>query len=170
MVTKFQEWLRSRTSRAAVLSLMLALSVMLGAAPALARAQRTPLSGTEVKLFDFGTVTRAWVSGPWNHDQDITAAGTFDFGALAGTVVWVANDKIDFSTGDGRVWGKVTYTDTASGVTCTGTAEGKLTGFLLTAHIVAPCSDGSLLKGTLHDVSNDLIGLHSTFEGELLAP
>ncbi len=168
MVTFFQKWLRSRSSRAAILSIVLALLVVLGATPALARAHRTVLDGTETK--NFGPAQRVWTAGPWDFHRDATLVGTFDFGALKGTMVWVATDRFDFSTGNGRVWGKVTYTDTASGVVCAGTGQGPVTGFFLTAHIVAKCSDGSIMKGTLQDVSNDLVGLHSTFHGELLTP
>ena len=68
MVTSFQKVFRSRTSRAAVLPIVLALSVMLGATPAFARAQRTVLDGTENKSFDFSTITRTWHAGPWQFD------------------------------------------------------------------------------------------------------
>jgi hypothetical protein len=71
----------------------------------------------------------------------------------------------------------VTYTDSGSGVICSGIRRGKLTNLLLTAQIVAPCSDGSLLKGTLQDIvinfapgspaPSDVI---SEFKGELLDP
>jgi hypothetical protein len=159
-----------RVALTALLPLALVLALLASAAPALAKAQRTPLDGVEHKTFDFTTISRMWDAGPWHFDRDITTGtGDFNFGALAGTVRWVANDKIDLSTGDGRVWGTVSYT-ADSGITCVGTAEGKLTAFLLTAHIVAQCSDGSLLKGTLQDLSNDGITLSSTFHGELLSP
>jgi len=158
-----------RSARIALLPLVLVLALLPSAAPALAKEQRTPLAGVEHKHFDFGTVSQMWDGGPWHQDRDITATGDFDFGALAGSVIWVANDRLDVSTGDGRVWGKVTYT-ADSGITCAGTAQGQLTGYLLTATIVAPCSDGSLLRGTLQDVSNDLTTLTSTFHGELLGP
>jgi hypothetical protein len=71
----------------------------------------------------------------------------------------------------------VTYTDSATGITCTGIRQGQLTNFLLTAKIVARCSDGSLLRGTLQDVElifppgspapSEVI---SHFDGELLSP
>src|SRR5260221_5615967 len=151
MLTRFTNLLRPRTARAALVSVALALALLPGAMPALAQAQRTPLSGTEHKFF--GVPERTWSAGPWEIHANQTLPGTFNFGALAGTLVWVANDQIDFSTGNGHVWGKVSYTDTASGVTCTGTVEGKITAFFLNANIVAPCSDGSLLRGTLQDTS-----------------
>jgi hypothetical protein len=158
-----------RAALAALLPLALVLALLASTAPALAKARRTPLDGVEHKAFDFSTVSRMWDAGPWHFDRDITATGDFDFGGLAGTVIWVANDKFDVSTGDGRVWGTVRYT-TDTGVTCAGDEEGKLTAFQLTAHIVAQCSDGSQLQGTLQDISNDLTTLTSTFHGELLRP
>ncbi len=167
MTTRFANLVRRRTARATLVSIALALALLPGVMPALARAQRTPLDGTEIK--NFGPAERTWTAGPWDFHRDATLYGTFDFGALAGTMVWVATDRFDFSTGNGRVWGKVTYTDTASGVVCSGTGQGPVTGFFLTAHIVAKCSDGSQLKGTLQDDYNDLVGLHSTFHGELLS-
>lgn len=167
MTTRFASLVRRRTVRATLVSVALVLALLPGVMPALARAQRTPLDGTETK--NFGPAERVWTPGPWTIHQDATLYGTFDFGALKGTMVWVASDRFDFSVGNGRVWGKVTYTDTASGVVCDGTAQGPVTGYLLTAHIVAKCSDGSLMQGTLQDVSNDLVGLHSTFHGELLS-
>jgi len=167
MVTRFKTVFRSRTSRAAVLPLVLALSVMLGATPALASAQRTVLNGTEHKFF--GVPERTWTAGPWEIHANQTLPGTFDFGALKGTLVWVANDQIDFSTGNGHVWGKVSYTDTASGVICAGTVEGKITAFFLNANIVAPCSDGALMQGTLQDTFNNGVEILSNFHGELLS-
>ncbi len=168
MMTRFTNLLRPRTARATLVSLALALALLPGVMPALAQAQRTVLDGTETKTF--GVPERTWTAGPWEFHANNTLLGTFDFGALKGTMVWVATDRFDFSIGNGRVWGKVIYTDTASGVVCSGTGQGPVTGFFLTAHIVAKCSDGSILKGTLQDVSNDLVGLHSTFHGELLTP
>jgi hypothetical protein len=159
----------SRLAGATLLPLALALALLPSAGSALAAATRTPLNGVEQKAFTTIPVSRSWDAGPWHLDHDITVIGTFDFGALAGTVVWVANDRLDFTSGDGRIWGKATYTAN-SGIVCEGTAQGKLTGFLVTAKIVAPCSDGSLLKGTLQDVSNNGAILTSTFTGELLSP
>jgi hypothetical protein len=159
----------SNRHRSWMASLVLIGSVLLSmATPASAQVQRTVLIGTEVKAFGAGG--RTWDAGPWLLEQDITSPGTFDFGALAGTETWVVNSRFDFSTGVGRVWGKATYTDTTSGVTCSGKVEGKVTDFLLTATIVAPCSDGSLLRGTIQDTSNNLVTLTSTFHGELLSP
>ena len=167
MVTSFQKWFQSRTSRAAVLPVVLALSVMLGATPAFAKAQRTVLDGTEHKYF--GVPQRTWTAGPWEIHADQTLLGDFDFGALKGTLVWVSTDQFDFSTGNGHVWGKMTYTDTASGLVCSGAGEGQITAYFLTANIVAPCSDGSLMTGTLQDTSNNGVEIHSTFHGELLS-
>ena len=70
MLTRFQKVLSSRTSRAAVLPLVLALSVVLGATPTFAQAQRTLLDGTETK--NFGPAERVWTPGPWTIHQDST--------------------------------------------------------------------------------------------------
>jgi len=168
MITRLTNLLRPRTARATLVSVALALALLPGAMPALAQAQRTVLDGTEQKFF--GTPESTTHAGPWEIHRNQTLLGTFNFGALAGTLVWFATDQIDFSTGDGRVRGKVSYTDTATGVICTGTSEGKITAFFLTANIVATCSDGSLMRGTLQDTGNNGVVIDSTFTGELLSP
>lgn len=101
--------------------------------------------------------------------------GTFDFGALQGTETQLVNAKLDPATGDGVVWGVVTYKDSASGIACSGVREGKLTNYLITAKFVATCSDGSLLQVTLQDTSvifppgSPVPGeVYSEFNGELL--
>ena len=108
---------------------------------------------------------------------DSTARGTFDFGALKGTETQLGNATLDPVTGNGHVWGTVTYTDSAAGITCSGTRQGKIIHFLISAKIVARCSDGSLLKGTLQDVSIVVppgspvpSEVYSDFNGELLVP
>ena len=170
MITRLTHLVWSRAAGAALLPIALALALLPSAVPALAQAQRTHLAGTEIKFFGSGAAGRSWDPGPWHQDRLIDPTiGNFDYGALAGTMVWMANDRLDFSTTDGRVWAKVTYTAT-SGIVCSGTAGGKLTGFLLNAQLVAQCSDGSLLRGTVQDVSNNGVTIMSTFEGELLSP
>jgi hypothetical protein len=168
MITRLTHLLWSRSTRAALLPIALTLALLPSAAPALAQAQRTPLAGVENEVFDFSTVSRLKGAGPWLLAQDLTLSGTFNYGALAGTVMEVDNVRND-PTGDGQVWGTVTYTAT-SGLVCSGNFSGKITGFFLTAQIVAPCSDGSLLQGTLQTVSNDFVVVTSTFQGELLSP
>ncbi len=169
MVPSFKKVLASRSSRAAVLPIVLALSVMLGATTAFAQVQRTILGGTETKFFHPETLDRTITAGPWEIHVGQTVPGFFNFGALAGTLVYEATDRIDFSTGNGQLRAKVTYTDTASGVTCAGHAEGKIIAFLVTSNIVAQCSDGSTLKGTLQDTFNNGVEIDSTFHGELLS-
>jgi hypothetical protein len=150
------------------------LTVLLTATTVFARAEQRVLSGTE-HMFLAGAPARAWAAGGWVHQRDVPLTGTFDFGAMKGTETQLASAKLDPLTGEGHVWGVVTYTDSATGITCSGTREGQLTNFLLTAKIVARCSDGSLLKGTLQDIvinfppgspaPSDVI---SEFNGELL--
>ncbi len=168
MITHLTHLLWSRAARAALLPIALALALLPSAAPALAQAQRTPLAGVENETFDYNTVNHFRGAGPWLLAQDLTLSGTFNYGALAGTVMEVDNVRND-PTGDGQVSGTRTYIAT-SGLVCSGHVSGKLTGFFLTGQIVAPCSDGSLLRGTLQTVSNDFVVVTNTFQGELLSP
>ena len=169
MITRFIHQLWSCAARAALLPIAAALALLPSAAPAHAQAQRTALAGTETESFDFSTITRTWAAGPFTLDRDNSISGTFNFGALAGTMTAVFNDRFDGSTGDGHVWGTWTYTAT-SGLVCSGQGNGKTTGFFLTAQIVALCSDGSLLRGTEQTVSFSFDEVVSTFQGELLTP
>jgi hypothetical protein len=159
-----------------IISLLFALLLALPAGvPALA-AQRIALTGTE-HMFITGAPGRVWVADGWVQQREVALTGTFDFGVMSGTETQLANARLNPVTGEGHVWGMVTYTDSATGVVCSGVREGQLTNFLLTARIVAPCSDGSLLRGTLQDtlinfppgspVPSDV---YSEFSGELLSP
>jgi hypothetical protein len=169
MMTRFTHLLWSRAARAALLPIAVALALLPSVAPAHAQAQRTALAGTEIETFDYDTVTRLRGAGPWAIGNDLTLSGTFDYGALHGTVYDVVNTRLNFPSGDGQVWGTRTYT-ASNGVVCSGQVSGKTTGFLLSEQIVAPCSDGSLLQGTVQTVSNDFNVVVSTFQGELLSP
>jgi hypothetical protein len=172
MITRLTHLLWSRAAGAALLPLAVVLALLPSAAPAHAQAQRIPLAGTDTETFDFSTISRTWAAGPFTLDRDNSISGTFNFGALAGTVTAVFNDRFDGSTGDGHVWGTWTYTAT-SGLVCSGQGNGKTRGFFLTAQIVAPCSDGSLLRGTEQTVSfnfDEVVSTVQTFQGELLIP
>lgn len=154
---------------------LVALAVLLIITPVLAKAERTTLSGTEHMFF--GAPGSVSTSDGWVHLRDVQLTGTFDFGALQGTETQLVNAKLDPVTGNGIVWGEVTYIDSATGITCSGVREGKLTNYLITARIVARCSDGSLLQGTLQDTSvifppgSPVPGeVYSDFKGELLSP
>ena len=152
------------------------LLALLTATTASARAERTGLSGTEHN-FIAGAPAQVWEADGWVQQRGVPLTGTFDFGAMKGTETQLDNAKLNPATGEGHIWGTVTYTDSATGITCSGIRQGQLTDFLLTAKIVAPCSDGSLLKGTLQDVQlifppgspapSEVI---SNFDGELLSP
>src|SRR5690349_4266356 len=133
-----------------LVSLLFALMLMLPAGTTAQAAQRIPLTGTE-HMFVTGAPSRVWVAGAAVQQRDLPLTGTFDFGFMSGTETQAANARLNPATGEGHVWGVVTYTDSATGVVCSGVREGQLTNFLLTAKIVAPCSDGSVLKGTLQD-------------------
>ena len=154
---------------------LVALAVLLIITPVLAKAERTTLSGTEHMFF--GAPGSVSTSDGWVQLRNIPLTGTFDFGTLQGTETQLVNAKLDPVTGNGIVWGEVTYIDSATGITCSGVREGKLTNYFITAKIVAQCSDGSLIHGTLQDTSvifppgSPVPGeVYSDFGGELLSP
>ncbi len=125
------------------------------AAPSRAGAKETPLTGTETRYF--GVPGRVWVAGSVTQVRDLPLTGTFAFSGesvtLAGTETVLVNAAL--FDGGGITWGVATYTDTATGVTCTCTVIGRITDVLATLKLNASCSDGKLLKGTLQDVSSD---------------
>ena len=156
-------------------STLIVLALLLNTIPVFAKAQRTALTGTEHMFF--GAPGSVSVSGGWVQLHDVPLTGTFDFGVLQGTETQLVNAKLDPATGNGTVWGTVTYTDSATGITCSGVRVGKLTNYLITAKINAQCSDGSLLQGTLQDTyvifppGSPVPGeVYSDFNGELLSP
>ena len=151
------------------------LALMLMTIPAFAKAERTTLTGTEHMLF--GAPGSVSLAGDLVQLRDVPLTGTFDFGILQGSETQLVNARLDPVTGDGVVWGTVTYTDSATGITCSGVREGKLTNYLISAKIIARCSDGSLLQGTLQDISAIFppgapvpSEVYSEFTGELLSP
>jgi hypothetical protein len=155
---------------------VLVLALLLTATTAFAKADRTALNGTE-DAFVAGAPASVWAADGWVQQRGVPFEGTFDFGVMKGTETQLDNAKLNPATGEGHVWGTVTYTDSATGITCSGIRQGQLTNFLLTARIVARCSDGSLLRGTVQDVElifppgspapSEVI---SHFEGKLLSP
>jgi hypothetical protein len=156
-------------------STMIVLTLLLNTMPVLAKSQRTALAGTEHMFF--GAPGSVSASGSWVQLRDVPLTGTFDFGALQGIETQLVNAKLNPATGNGIVWGTVTYTDSTTGITCSGVREGKLSNYLITANIIARCSDGSLLRGTLQDTSvifppgSPVPGkVYSDFNGELLSP
>lgn len=155
--------------------IVLTLALLSTVIPALAKSERTAITGME--YMSFGIPAKVWLADGLVQQRGVPLTGTFNFGVMGGTEIQISNATLDPGTGNGRVWGTVTYTDTATGVTCSGVREGKLENFLITATINAPCSDGSLLKGTLQDVlvivppgSPVPTEVHSSFTGELLSP
>jgi hypothetical protein len=156
-------------------STLIVLALLLTTTTVFAKAERTALSGTEHMFF--GPPGSVSIAGSWVQLRDVPLTGTFDFGVLQGTETQLVNAKLDPVTGNGIVWGTVTYTDSATGIACSGVREGKLTNYLITAKITARCSDGSLLRGTLQDTSaifppgSPVPGeVYSDFHGELLSP
>jgi hypothetical protein len=160
----------------AALLLLSVLGTAAFASPARAGAQETPLTGTETR--HFGVPGRAWTAGSVTQVRDVPLTGTFAFSGegvtLAGTETALVNAAL--FDGGGITWGVATYTDAATGVTCTGTVIGQIKGVLATLKLNAPCSDGKLLKGTLQDVSSEPPGqappssVTSEFTGVLLSP
>ena len=158
-----------------IVSISIILALLLTTTTVFAKAERAAISGTEHMFFGPpGSVTP---SDGWVQLRDLPLTGTFDFGVLQGTETQLVNAKLDPVTGNGTVWGAVTYTDSATGITCSGVRVGKLTSFLITATINAKCSDGSLLQGTLQDATvifppgSPVPGeVYSEFNGELLSP
>ena len=66
----------------------------------------------------------------------------------------LVNATLD-ANGNGHTWGVVTYTDAATGVTCTGTTRGKITNALATLTLVARLREreGGLFSVTLSVVT-----------------
>ena len=152
-----------------------ALALLLITTPALAKSQKIALAGTEHMFF--GAPGSVSIAGELVQLRDILLTGTFDFGTFQGSETQLVNAKLDPVTGNGNVWGIVTYADSTTGITCSGVREGKLTNYLVTAKIIARCSDGSLLQGTLQDTSvifppgSPIPGeVYGDFNGELLNP
>jgi hypothetical protein len=141
------------------------------------RAQQTALHGTETRFF--GAPDRVWVADGLTQIRGLKLTGSFTFSGagitLSGSETASANAVID-ANGNGQTWGVNTYTDAASGVTCTGTVVGKITGGLGRLTLNALCSDHTHLKGTVQDTSTAPPGqvppssVMSTFNGELLSP
>lgn len=158
-----------------IVSISIIVTLLLITTTVFAKAERTAISGTEHMFF--GPPGSVSASGRWVQLRDVPLTGTFDFGTLQGNETQLVNARLDPVTGDGIVWGTVTYTDGATGITCSGVRMGKLTNYLITAKINARCSDGSLLQGTLQDTSvvfppgSPVPGeVYSEFSGELLSP
>ncbi len=158
-----------------VVSMLVILSLLLLVTPALAKAEWAALAGTEHMVF--GMPGSVITSNGLVQLRDVPLTGTFDFGSFQGNESQLVNARVDPVTGNGIVWGTVTYTDSTTGITCSGMREGKLTNYLITAKIVARCSDGSMLQGTLQDTSAIFpLGssfpseVYSEFNGEMLSP
>ena len=87
----------------------------------------------------------------------------------------LVNGTLD-STGSGHAWGAFSFTDAASGVTCAGISTGQITHALAVNLIVAHCSNGALLRGTLTDIESYPPGqapptwIKSDFSGVLVTP
>jgi len=147
------------------------------AAPALARAQRTDLTGTDQRFF--GAPARVWVADGLTQIRDLPQTGTFAFSGAGVTLAGAENDLVNGTldaSGNGHAWGTVSFTDAATGLTCSGISQGKITNALGTINVVAHCSNGAQLKGTLQDTETYPPGqappvwVKSDFTGVLLSP
>jgi hypothetical protein len=160
-----------------ILAIGLALALLPLAGSAVARAERVAVSG-ESRLV-FGTPARVWVADGWTHFRGFPLTGSFayrgDGVTLAGTFERLDNATFN-AAGQGRVWGVATFRDAATGVTCTGPSPGSLTQMLFAGTVVARCSDGALLTGTIRDTgpltdgAGQVIGVVEVFRGVLLTP
>jgi hypothetical protein len=173
----FHAGTRTRAPRAAALAFALALAFLPSAAPALAQAQRTVLTGTDQRMF--GPPARVWVADGLTQIRDLPQTGTFAFSGAGVTLAGPENDLVNGTLdagGNGHAWGTVAFTDAASGVTCTGISQGEITNALGVNTVVAHCSNGALLKGTLRDTETFPPGqappasVKSDFTGVLLSP
>jgi|GEM_PF-2446245 len=168
--------MRSRLLSATLLAVVVMTTSAAFAGPALGGGQRIAIAGEEVRYF--GPPDRVWFADGWTQIRSQQLTGTFSFSGdgitLEGTHTVLCDAKLDGP--NGLAWCDVTYTDAASGVTCTGHVNVKITDALGNQTLVAPCSDGTLLKGTLQDVETyppnvaPPIWVRSEFQGELLRP
>jgi hypothetical protein len=161
-------------------ALFILVSSVLFAAPtaAIARAQKTAVSGDQQATVS-GPPGSVRSAGKWTIITTAPLTAKFAFSgdgvSFAGTLTRVVDVRIDAAL-NGTLRGTVSYVDTNMGVTCTGHHEGKLTNNFFTGKVVAPCSDGSLLQGTLQDTkltydqAGNLIAVESHFTGTLLNP
>jgi len=127
----------------------------------------------------FTSYGQQWASHDWLHEKYVRSAGTFTFVgdgvSLSGTVSRKDIVKAD-ADGNGRVQGVITYAIASSGVTCQGPSNGTLTNFAISASVLAHCSDGSTLHGSLQergvvfDDKGNVIGVTTAFSGTILMP
>ena len=176
-------WRKSRVTMVQSKLLRLAVFLIVGlvsVAPSAtyARAVRTPVSGDQSATVSVANATVRSV-GRWTIITNAQLTGNFKFtgagATLTGPFTRVVNVKLDASK-NGILWGTVRYVDTRTGVTCTGFNHGTLTNDFLTGTLIASCSDGSVLRGTVQDTNltydnqGNLIAVATHFTGTLLNP
>lgn len=157
------------------LLLVVVMAGLASAAPAPDRGHRIVLTGSEERFF--GVPGRAWVADGKTEIRDLPLTGHFAFSGdgmtFAGTETQMTNATLDGI--NGITWGTVTYTDAATGFQCAGAVFGTITNGLGTLTVLAGCSNGGLLKGTLYDRETMPAGqappdsVRSDFEGVLLS-
>ncbi|MFN8499024.1 MAG: hypothetical protein U0641_14335 [Anaerolineae bacterium] len=142
--------------------------------PASEKLGQIALTGADKRYF--GVPARVWVADGLTQIRDLGQTGTFAFSGpgitLAGPETTMTNATLG-DDGNGFTWGTATYTDEASGLTCSGPFFGKITNALAHLTVVAKCSDGALLKGSVQDVESYPAGVapptwvRSEFKGVL---
>jgi hypothetical protein len=161
------------------LGFFMVVGLLMSVAPSAtyARSVRTAVSGIQTATVSVANATFQ-PAGPWTIITNGQLTGSFNFSGggvtLAGPFTRVVNVKVDAGN-NGILWGTVRYVDTRTGVTCTGFNHGTLTNNFLTGKLIASCSDGSLLRGTLQDTKltydqGHLIAVETHFDGTLLNP
>ncbi|MFN8475833.1 MAG: hypothetical protein U0822_26880 [Anaerolineae bacterium] len=145
--------------------------------PANEKVGQIALTGSEKRYF--GVPARVWAADGLTQIRDLPLTGTFTFSGPGITLAGAESAMTSATLGDGGngiTWGTATYTDTASGLTCSGPTFGKIINALGHLTLVAKCSDGSLLKGSLTDVETYPVGaapptwVRSEFNGVLSRP
>lgn len=139
--------------------------------------RRIAITGTDQRFF--GVPAHVQVAGGLTIVRGVPQPGTFTFSGAGVTLSGAENDVgngILDANNNGHVWARLTYTDAATGVTCKGIAQGQLTNALATQSVVARCSNGALLTGTLRDTEvfppnvAPPTWVKSVFTGELFTP
>ncbi|MEP7359115.1 MAG: hypothetical protein ABI847_17825 [Anaerolineales bacterium] len=151
MLIRLKNVFRTRTTRAAIMPIALALSVLLGATPAMAaHPVHVPLAGQDHRFF--GAATTFEVVGDELHVTGQHIDGPFNFGALVGTEYQLIDARLNLVTGKGKMSGTVTYVDTVHNITCVAATQGQIRNFLATGTVKGRCSDGSTIRLELQDV------------------
>ncbi len=146
-------------------------------APGRGQGQVISLTGSEQRFF--GPSASVWQSNGWAVVQGTRLHGNFAYTGsgvtLAGTLTAYVNASLDANSG-GYTWGRVTYTDTATHMTCSGSVNGKITNALGTLAVVTYCRTGAMLVGHVQDFESYPKNtappqwIKGNFDGVLISP